>query len=254
MQSMKLPWTRLAAEFVVIVVGVLVALLAESAWQERGERIEEKQVLERIAEDLEADSTSLVVDRDWAELALSTARESREILAGRDTLAPATRLAILYAAATVRSEARFTRTWDDLTASGRVSIIRDPDLRRGLIDFYARMDQLDRDQDELSIDYRSDVVATLPTTFTRAVLEACMRVGDVADGGLYADVESRLRSCSVRPDEDPDELLRRLRSVPGIERSLGELSYALAGVEDATLAAESSFRSLRSLLDAALGR
>jgi hypothetical protein len=58
----KLPWARFAAEFGVIVVGVLVALLAESAWQERGERSDEPEVLERISAELGLDSAIILDD------------------------------------------------------------------------------------------------------------------------------------------------------------------------------------------------
>ncbi len=86
---------RLVAEFGVIVMGVLVALLAESAWTERGDRLEEREVLGWISQDLAADSTSLAVDRSWVEMALPAAAESRDIPAGRDTLSATARLAPL---------------------------------------------------------------------------------------------------------------------------------------------------------------
>ena len=41
----RIPWTRLGAEFVVIVVGVLVALAADAAWDSHDDRQAERGYL-----------------------------------------------------------------------------------------------------------------------------------------------------------------------------------------------------------------
>lgn len=249
-----LPFARLAAEFAVIVIGVLVALLAESAWQERGERVQEREVLERISEDLVTDSSGLASDRAWTGFALAAAEDARHVLAERDTLAPPARLAVLYAAATVRMPIRFTRTWDDLTASGRVSIVSDPDLRRALIDFYGRVEEIRQAQADLTSEYRAAVVATLPTRFTRRILGSCIRAEDSLGSEARPDVNAAIRGCAVEPDEDANALLRRVREIDGIERALGARTYAIVSIEEFVESAESSFANLRSQLDAELER
>lgn len=157
------PAARYLAEFGVIVLGVLVALLAESAWTERGERVEEREILEWISQDLEADSLALADDRDWVGMVAPAAIQSRAVLEGSDSLSPTGRLAILYATSTIRTPSSLVRTWDDLIASGRISVITDRELRRAVIEFYGRIGEIQAGQ------------AALPTDFRTSTSPACRR-------------------------------------------------------------------------------
>ena len=71
--------TRLGAEFMVIVVGVLVALGAESAWQERQDRADETELLIRIRDDLRADGEYV---RAFILHAAGRTAEARDLAAG----------------------------------------------------------------------------------------------------------------------------------------------------------------------------
>lgn len=241
---------RLVAEFSVIVVGVLVALLAESAWTERGKRAEERGILEWIYQDLAEDSSSMALDRAWVDMVVPAAAEARGILAGRDSHSAIGRLTVLYAASTIRQSPEQVRTWDDLIASGRISLIRDVEVRRAIMAFYGTVGALRTDQQALPTDFRTTVIAILPTDFTRGVLVECVRNPDGSDATLRADVEVALRSCTVDPGEAPATLLAQIRADPGIERSLGELTYQLAGIAETLGRAEQRFETLRGLLGA----
>jgi hypothetical protein len=106
----KLPWARFAAEFGVIVVGVLVALLAESAWQERGERSDEPEVLERISAELGLDSAIILDDVDWFGQLVPILEEARAVLRGESDLTPGPALAVVFTAGLRRTDLRDPRT------------------------------------------------------------------------------------------------------------------------------------------------
>ena len=114
-----LPVARLTAEFAVIVIGVLVALFAESAWEERGERIEEREALVRIRAELADDSIDLANDESWLRLAGTAAAAAEHVVEGRDSLSSAGRLAVLYGAVLQTTPLMPSGTWQDLTAAGR---------------------------------------------------------------------------------------------------------------------------------------
>lgn len=73
----QIQWPRLAAEFLVIVVGVLVALGVDQWAQDRRDRSLEAEYLERLLEDLRYDLEELVFIRGQS---ASSAEHSRLVL------------------------------------------------------------------------------------------------------------------------------------------------------------------------------
>lgn len=55
----QIPWGRVTAEFIAILAGVTIALLADDWRDSRNDRAEEKTALEEVMTDLEADSVDL---------------------------------------------------------------------------------------------------------------------------------------------------------------------------------------------------
>lgn len=80
---------RLGAEFIVIVVGVLAALWAESALQARQARAEETDLLLRIRDDLRADGAYLEEFVAVQAMSREAAGRVPAILAGTDPMTPA---------------------------------------------------------------------------------------------------------------------------------------------------------------------
>lgn len=222
-----LPVGRLVAEFGVIVIGVLVALFAESAWQERGNRAEEAEVLARIQEEVRADSSRLATAGAWLEFVLPAAERVPGILAGRDTLPPEGQLALLYGAATVnRANPRFW-TWDELRETGRSALIRDADLRSGIQTYFGLSEAFDAERETLPDQYRAVTVGLIPPEYTYRVLERCLRDGDRSDAPPRSDAFAALSACRERPETDPAELLAELRERPDLQIEAGRLAYEL---------------------------
>lgn len=241
----KLPWARLLAEFGVIVVGVLVALLVESAWQERGERAEEREVLARIEAELVLDSAIIQDDLDWFAQSVRVLEEARAVLRRESDLAPAPALAVVFTAGLRRTDVRGARTFDDLLASGRLSLIEDPDTRQALMSFYGDFDYALANRVALPSEVRRRVTAAVPLSWARYIVETCIRVGEDA---FRKDLDESLPSCTPAPDPESRVVLDELVSVAGLAYEMGVLAYESVSVREDMVRAHRSLTELRATL------
>lgn len=244
------------AEFAVIVIGVLVALLVESAWQERGERAEEREALERIRRELVADSLDRFNDEAWLRMARPSAEAAGPVLAGTDTLPGPAALAVVYGAVLVNTTLTEQGTWHDLTAAGRSELISDPELRGRLIRYYSQRDRRERARErDLPTELRTRVVSTLPITYTQVVLDRCARraraPSELVEGARSDAFEALLR-CDVVPDEGVDRFVTRLRAMPDVDLALGELRYGLRTFREEIVRTGEAFDALLAALDRAI--
>jgi hypothetical protein len=201
-------WTRLLAEFLVIVVGVLVALGVDEWRQARDDQALEEEYLGRLRHDLErgramADSTRLAHSG-----ALRNADFVLPYLMGEAGIPgdTATVLAALYRASRslgVGFDNVFPRsTLIELQATGRLGLIQSPDLRTALLDLYTEVDGAGATLDLLPREYRDFVRRRLPSDLQRAVRSECS-VYDTADDGPL--------ECAIDFGSfDPHPLLREI--------------------------------------------
>ena len=145
----SLSWSRAAGEFVVIVLGVLVALAADSWNDARLERIEETEYLLRLHHDLQRDTAQHGFVLDWMDRKERSLRHLREVLASttltdQDTatllsdLANASNFGWNVGPLAVRA------TFEDLRSSGKLGLIRDAELRAALIAYQDHAEGADR--------------------------------------------------------------------------------------------------------------
>jgi hypothetical protein len=125
----SLPIGRLAAEFAVIVVGVLVALLAESAWQERGERAREQVILEDLLDEFRENERRLLRDIDLSQASRESAVAWAAVMKGGVQVSSDS-VATLWAGAL--NWGRFdpvTGALRSVVDGGELSLIRNDELR-----------------------------------------------------------------------------------------------------------------------------
>ena len=248
---------RLVAEFGVIVIGVLVALLAESWWDERGERARERATLQRLSEELAGDSTQLAVWGDWLAIMEPSIAVARDVLDGGRPLSNSASLAMTYAAATEVTTRRPIGTWDDLLASGRLADVSDADLRRAIVGFHGEFDALVEKGGALPDDYRIAVTALVPSPVTQGILDGCI-LPEPAESpqrqGPRANVIEALRACSVVDDTIAASLLVALRRRPALGEALEARSYEIDNLRDRYETVFEGLERLRAELDRVLGR
>jgi hypothetical protein len=140
-RSLQLNWRYAIGELILITAGVLIALAANQWNNRRLERTEEHASLERLLADLETDAAS--IDAGLTILAskdLRLRRIQRVLTAPTLELqSPADFLADVAASSVYGWNQHRPRrtTFDELVGSGRFDLIRNPDLRAQISDYYA---------------------------------------------------------------------------------------------------------------------
>lgn len=135
-ESQKIPWKRLSVEAAAIVVSILLAFAIDAGWDERQERAEEREALESLSVEFEAnrDEASVVIsfhDRVIQSVATLVEMRQDEILA-----LPAKAVEeMISSLAAPRTFDAVRGSVDALISSGNLGILRDRELREALTTF-----------------------------------------------------------------------------------------------------------------------
>lgn len=245
--STRLNWRLLLGEFVVIVVGVLLALWVDELREARNNAELEVQYLESLVTDLEADLAQFDETEAWMRRQEAAAAT---VLALYEGLPPAKNVADLVAAVETAgwqySPSITRNTIDDLKSTGNLRLISDPEMRRGIAAYY-------RTVEEISI--------PLADMRDRIWAQYDARVANVLRPGARLSVLQRpdsfgygITSDALQAAEPPslEELIAALNAFPELEIAAGEVLYQTinmrAGLEGMrTAALELKGRLERSL-------
>lgn len=136
-------WQRRAAvEFVTIIVGVLVALAVNGAWQARSDRINEREYIGAILDEIGGTVTSVESTLKASGTAHDALERSRRIVDSgllRDSTSQF--LTGLVAGVTFIPTPSVSRAVEqDLVSTGNIKLIQNGELRRTILQTYAAMD------------------------------------------------------------------------------------------------------------------
>lgn len=175
MNKRQIPWARVTAEFLAILAGVTLALLADDWRDYRNDRETEKAALVEILRDLEADSSALAAQRRRMRLqndaALWAQGHFGMEVPGDSALSAVRNLWYFTRYQPVRSG------YVGLRDSGQMALIVDPSLRQGVVDYY-----------EVSQPYMlqsSDYYWQLRDRFTESLFEDVLLIGDTAAEEIF---------------------------------------------------------------------
>ena len=240
-QKSIVPW--MAAELIVVVLGVLIAFAADGWREDLREAQEERLYLDRLSDDLDATLNMFQFAQARLERmgdATLTLIEIQEAGEGRSSVDPDS-LAALYIMAAgpewVPSILERGATYRELVASGRLQLLRDRELRGRLVFFYRGLDDLGVDIVKMYDAGLRDRMASLtgyrPYRLTSRTLLSVPGVG--------------------LSDENQTKLLDSMRDSPPSVADLRRVHGALdhQGVVVAGLAR--GLQSLLELLDASAG-
>lgn len=146
------PWFALAVEFVVVVVGVLLALQVDVWADRRADRELEQAYLMRLVEDLELEDSRMADAARFAESRLQAA-ELLESIASGEGPPDHSRARLVWAVETVtwRSFPQINAfVWGELQSTGRLSLIRSEALRRTVAEHYTALEHDSRVGEDLS--------------------------------------------------------------------------------------------------------
>jgi hypothetical protein len=166
---------RLAGEFFLVVLGVVVALAIDRWVQEIDDNRNERDYLERLASDVRAnESIFSFMLQDW-EASQQAASDLLAVIEGSSARPSSTGLLAAVARAGATNTGLFQdASFQDLAATGNLRLIKDPDLRTSLVRYFGRQIQAGRGSfDRLDLRVRTFSREYLPPEWTRSWRELC---------------------------------------------------------------------------------
>jgi len=207
-----------AAEIVVVVVGILIAMALNAWWGRRQDAERAASYLDRIHEDLLSDADALAKRQAYftgvqafGEAAIAYAETGTL----RDGSAWHTLVAFFHAGQ-IWPYASNTRTYTEMQNAGDLRLIRDPGLRAALGTYYdaSEVSQGSWIFGEIPA-YRARIRGLTPIPIQRYLFDACSRE-DSYDNQVLIDCDA---PASVSEDE-ARAMLDRFRSSPGLVEDL----------------------------------
>lgn len=215
-KRLSLQWRQslrwFAAEFLVVVTGVLVALGIGSWWEARRDRALEQSYLTRLATDLAADSAEFARHLDTERARGTKARLLLAALDGERVSDPAAVIRAIEEVGWATGYLLSPFTFQELQATGHLRLIRNPDVRDALSAYYymalnnaVQFYEYSRDR---AWDYVRQTAHVLPP-------ETRMQIA------LEQPIEATTASAEIA----------RLGAVPNVRKLLGEVLVSTAHLD-----------------------
>ncbi|MBS0569780.1 MAG: hypothetical protein JSS28_04185 [Proteobacteria bacterium] len=183
-------WTAVAIELVVVVAGVFIGVQA-SNWNADRETNQKAAIFtERLKADLRVEAWNYEAQIGYNEQVLVNAKRAADALTGKTPLADEALLIAAYRATQFNGNSRRRATYDELTSTGEIGLIRDQSLRALAMDVYTQpqIDQIDRHGQES--EYRKAFRMAFSYQVQQALQDKC---GDhVVVVGDYAGIAQSL--------------------------------------------------------------
>jgi len=183
-------WIAIVVEFVLLVCGVFLGIQAAN-WNEDREQDRKSAVFtERLRDDLRMEAWNYEAQIDYNKQVMANAKRTVDALTGRAPLSDEALLVAAYRATQYNGSSRRRATYDELTSTGEIGLIRDRTLRTLAMDIYTQpqIELIDRHGQES--EYRKAFRMTLPYQIQQELQDKC---GDhVILPGDYAGMKTVL--------------------------------------------------------------
>ena len=135
-------WITLFAELVLIVAGILIALYIDGRVQDRKERDAETTYLELLRDDLALIEAEVAEYVKFEKSVIATGKSFLEAISTADRPGQARSLQGMLGEMSIRRTLSIvSAAYADLTSTGNLQLIRNPDLRRQLIRYFADVER-----------------------------------------------------------------------------------------------------------------
>ena len=133
-------WTAIAIDFLIVVVGVFVGIQASNYNAERAERRLEAEYAERIVADLDQILTTARSQRDFEQEKIRQVGKAMAMTSRPASEANSMALGNLLTVMIIRLSPNYeSPTFSDLQNSGRMTLMRNVDLRKKLSTYFSRL-------------------------------------------------------------------------------------------------------------------
>jgi hypothetical protein len=135
-------WFSFLVELVLIVAGILIALYIDGWMQDRLDRGKEVAYLELLRDDLTLIEAEIAQFVEFEKSMLATGKEFLDAISSTDSSADHRPLNGMLGEMSVRRTfSVVSAAYADLTSTGNIRLIRDPDLRRQLVRYFADIER-----------------------------------------------------------------------------------------------------------------
>ncbi|HSD68976.1 MAG TPA: hypothetical protein VLB07_05450 [Woeseiaceae bacterium] len=216
----RLNWRFLLGEFVVIVVGVLMALWVDELREARANAALEVEYLESFVVDLDADLAQFDEAEAWMRRSEAAAATVLALYEGSPPTEDVADLVAAVETAGWQYWPSITRnTIDDLRSTGNFRLIRDPVLRRAISSYYTTIENVSipnaNMRDRIWAQYDARVMNVLRPGVRLAVLQRPESFGH----GISSDALQAAELPTV------EELIAALKAYPELELAAAEVLY-----------------------------
>lgn len=166
-------WTAIAIELVVVIVGVFLGVQAANWNEDREQERRSIAFTERLKDDLRVEAWNYEIQIGYNQQVLANAQRAVDALTGKAPLSDEELLVAAYRATQFNGNSRRRATYDELTSTGDIGLIRDKTLRTLAMDVYTQpqIDQIDQNGRES--EYRRAFRMALPRQVQGALLDEC---------------------------------------------------------------------------------
>ncbi|CAN5323738.1 hypothetical protein BH11PSE14_BH11PSE14_05790 [soil metagenome] len=244
-------WASVVVEILVVVVGVFVGLQA-SNWNEDRETERRAAVFsQRLKSDLREEAWGYEVQIAYYDDVATAARRAADALSGGPGLSDVDLLISAYRATQYSGNIRRRATYDELTSTGEIGLIREPALRDLAMRVYTAPMFDDIVAEGMHSEYRHWFRLHMPQDVQQTLADAC---GDkVIAVGDYREIDSAIDyPCS--PHLSPEVISGAVAILRNDRDVLPLLRLRLADVKTSLANMTTYFSGLRAGLRALAGR
>jgi hypothetical protein len=212
-------WALLAAEFALLVVGILIALAIDDWANARNDRVSERIYLELLVRDLKHIEIDLLEQIEYedavAKLSVKTHAKISSGVSEADAQIIGGMLSALAGRRTIFLE---SAAFEDLTSTGNLGLIRDRDLRDHIVQAFSKMGRLEVVMEKNNREYADEGFS--PFLRNHGVSYRNSPHDPSGSGEFTAVLESYLSEEMLNPDDDVLLLPNDAREWRAVEKEL----------------------------------
>jgi hypothetical protein len=190
-QSLKTQnWTAIWIEFILLVAGVFLGIQVSNWNAERASNKQSEIFTARLREDLKAEAWNYLSLNGYYGNVLSNAEKALAALDGEMELSNEALIIAAYRATQYGESIRYRATFDELTSTGSIGLIKDPILRKTALQVYNSSAYENLKIEGINSRYRIAFRMKIPMKVQNAVGSEC---GDLPqDVGNYESIDTSL--------------------------------------------------------------
>ena len=166
-------WTAICIELLIVIAGVFIGTQVSNWNEDRVTNRKAEAFAERLRSDLREEAWSNELLVQYNQEVLANAERAVAALEGQATVPDEALLVAAYRATQYKQKGRRRSTYDELTSTGAIGLIRDPHLRDTAMRVYTIPTWDNIAREGIQSEYRRAFRMTLPNDMQRAIATSC---------------------------------------------------------------------------------